>query len=99
MIAIDIFDEGHDPEAPAGGVYVACFKEATAALLDAQAASVVRTLARARERATALVAEHREAILALARIAYAERRLSDARVDEAMREAGVPIPARRRSFR
>ncbi len=89
--AIVRFDQGMDPNAP----YVAltAFERPPESLKEAQATSVVRTLAEARARADALVVEHRDQILAFARRLYAARTLAGAEFLAALEDAGVEFGA------
>ena len=95
-MAVDRFSDGMDPDAPGGGLSLEVFHGAPESLREIQGASVLRTLTSARDRANSLVAEHRDAIIGLARILYKARRLSDGELDAALREVGLE-PKRRAS--
>ena len=58
-------------------------------MADALLSSMVETMMTARARAKTLVAEHRDQIVALARIVYDARRLSDDALLAAFREIGL----------
>lgn len=58
-------------------------------LADAMAAAVVETLAECRARSLVLAAEHRESILAFARMLVEERRLSDRALEDALAGIGL----------
>ena len=88
-MAVDRFAEGMDPDAPAGGLSLDAFRTAPESLREVQAASVLRTLTEARDRADALVAEHRDQIIGLARILLVKRRLANGELDEALRSVGL----------
>lgn len=62
------------------------------ALFDAFAQRAMATLAACRQRAEALVSEHREQILDFAARLYAARRLTDADLEEAFVAVGVSRP-------
>lgn len=83
------FVGGMDLDAPAGGLDIDFFTQASAVLGDALISSIVQTLTTARERARVLVAEHKDQIIALARIIYEARRLSDEPLAAAFREIGL----------
>ena len=88
-MAVERFSEGMDGDAPAGGLSLEVFNRAPESLREVQAASVLRTLTAARDHADALVAEHRDQIIGLARILYKARRLSDGELDAALRAVGL----------
>jgi cell division protease FtsH len=56
--------------------------------------AIIATLAVARERARAIVAEHEDAILLFASSLFRARRISDEAVDDALRAAGIEPPPR-----
>ena len=88
-MAVDRFSEGMDPTAPAGGLSLDAFSRAPESLRAVQAESVLRTLTEARDRADALVAEHRDQIIGLARLIFAARRLDGDALDAALRRVGL----------
>ena len=88
-MAVDRFAEGMDPDAPAGGLSLDAFRTAPESLREVQAASVLRTLTEARDRADVVVAEHRDQIIGLARILLAKRRLANGELDQALTSVGL----------
>jgi hypothetical protein len=78
-----------DPNAIAGGIDLDYFHPTPPALGEALLSSMIESLTTARERARVLVAEHRDQIVALARIVYDARRLSDDALTAAFREIGL----------
>jgi ATP-dependent Zn protease len=88
-MAVERFSTGMDPDAPAGGIALDSIHGAPESARELMAASILRTMAAARERADTLVAENREAIICLARSLYGARRLSDGELANALREAGL----------
>lgn len=92
-LALRRFDEGFDPDAPLINVDGFYSQWVPDAVVNARGDSAVRTLAAAREQADALVAEHRDQVIALARHLYPARRLSDDALAEAIRSVGLdPVP-------
>jgi ATP-dependent Zn protease len=83
------FEGGMDPTAIAGGIDLDYFSPNPPALAEALLSSMIDTMTTARERARVLVAEHRDQIVALARIVYDARRLSDDALTAAFREIGL----------
>jgi ATP-dependent Zn protease len=83
------FEAGMDPNAIAGGIDLDYFHPTPPALGEALLSSMIESLTTARERARVLVAEHRDQIVALARIVYDARRLSDDALTAAFREIGL----------
>jgi cell division protease FtsH len=83
------FEAGMDLTALAGGVDTDYFSPLPTALGEALLSSMIETMTTARERARVLVAEHRDQIVALARIVYEARRLSDDALTAAFREIGL----------
>lgn len=83
------FTAGMDVSALAGGMDCDYFSPLPNALADALLSSMIETMTTARERARVLVAEHRDQIIALARIVYDARRLSDDALAAAFREIGL----------
>ncbi len=83
------FGGGMDPHALGGGLDTDYFNTLPTALGEALLSSMIETLTTARERARVLVAEHRDQIVALARIVYDARRLSDDALAAAFREIGL----------
>ena len=88
-MAVDRFAEGMDPDAPAGGLSLDASRTAPESLREVQAASVLRTLTEARDRADVLVAEHRDKIIGLARILLVSRRLEGDALEAALRRVGL----------
>jgi ATP-dependent Zn protease len=88
-LAKQYFEGGMDPGALAGGIDLDYFSPNPPALAEALLSSMIETMTTARERARVLVAEHRDQIVALARIIYDARRLSDDALAAAFREIGL----------
>jgi len=91
------FEAGMDPTALAGGIDLDYFHPTPPALGEALLSSMIESLTTARERARVLVAEHRDQIVALARIVYDARRLSDDALTAAFREIGLEHDEARQS--
>ncbi len=83
------FEGGMDPTALAGGIDLDYFSPLPTALGEALLSSIIETMTTARGRARELVTGHRDQIVALARIVYDARRLSDAALTAALREIGL----------
>ncbi len=83
------FEAGMDPTALAGGIDLDYFSPVPPALAEALLSSMIETITTARARAKSLVAEHKDQIVALARIVYDARRLSDEALTAAFREIGL----------
>jgi len=94
-MASDLIQAGLDPTAPfvsASAFGYGCPVPDWLATENTRA--IVATLADARERARAIVAENEDAILHFAATLFRARRLSDDAVDDALREAGIEPPPR-----
>ena len=92
-LAYERFDAGLDPDAPfihASGVG---FNLDAQAMADDFYRAALPTLARSRERAEALVREHRESVVEFASSLYAARRLAGTELDDALRSIGEAPPA------
>lgn len=83
------FGGGMDPHALGGGIDTDYFSTVPTALGEALLSSMIETLTTARGRARELVTGHRDQIVALARIVYDARRLSDDALAAALREIGL----------
>ncbi len=83
------FEAGMDVSALAGGIDCDYFNPVPTALAEALLSSMIETMTTARERARVLVTGHRDQIIALARIVYDARRLSDDALAAAFREIGL----------
>ena len=83
------FEAGMDISALAGGMDCDYFNPLPIPLANALLSSMIETMTTARERARVLVADHRDQIIALARIVYDARRLSDDALAAAFREIGL----------
>jgi ATP-dependent Zn protease len=86
-LAIERFDQGMDLDAPY--VALSAWQHPAESLVEAQASSVVRTLADARSQAEELVREHRDQVIAFARLLYEARTLSGTALADALRAADV----------
>jgi cell division protease FtsH len=91
-LALSRFDSGLDPDAPVFSVS-SFMGEEPESLREIRASTAIAVVARARSRAEELAAEHRDEIVAFARLLYAARRLTDEALLAAIREAGLdPVP-------
>ncbi len=96
-LAKQFFEGGMDLSAIAGGIDLNYVNPTPPALAEALLSSMIETMTTARERARVLVAEHRDQIVALARIIYDARRLSDDALAAAFREIGLDPDEARQS--